>query len=199
MKSRKGIALVIVSLAISAVACSPSSSPTTEYYLDYPTYDSAIDLVDAADTIVRGRVLRTRVEELYPDVSTETDPALNPQAGLDPAELEEVEPIIITIATVKVTEVIKGDVRTSARIEVSQVGGQIDGATYRVHGTTLVVPRSQEYIFVLAQHPGAPFDLVNPEQGLYDALQGGRIANVSTTKLLAIDEIADLYQAIDSD
>ncbi len=198
MKLRNGAAGFTASFCLLVAACAPSPRSATEYYLDYPTYDTPTGLVEAADAIVRGRVLSTRVEELYPDMITETDPALNPQAGLDETQLEEVEPIIITIATVKVTEVVKGEVRANARIEVSQVGGQLDGARYVAHGTTLVVPRNQEYVFVLAAHPGAPFDLVNPELGLYDAEPRGELTHVSRNNTLPIGSLSDLYDAVDA-
>lgn len=196
MNRHPSLVIVALSLCVPLAACAPSPAPSAiEYVADYPTYDTPADLVDSADLVIQGRVLKTRVEEAYPDSNAETDPALNPQAGLDASELEEIDPIVLTVATVMVTEVIKGDVRVGQRVEVSQLGGRLDGVEYVDRGTHLVVPRNAEYVFVLAEHSAAPFDLLNPEQGLYEVAPGGGLTKVDGDNLLPIDEIADLKGA----
>lgn len=185
-----GGAAVLVALA--AAGCSGDSgnsgSGSTEagstsqkpgviaYEADYPAFDSLDAIVREADAIVKGTVIGSTVKELMPEVSTEGDPLTNPQAGLSAEEAGEVEPVVITVSTVKVSEVLAGDVKAGDTVEVSQLGGTLGATTYREEHTTTLAKDGTQYVLMLADHGDAsPYDLLNPEQALYTVGTGGTV------------------------
>ncbi|WP_298564035.1 hypothetical protein [Streptomyces luteogriseus] len=170
--------LVLVPLAL--VGCSAGTGKDAQakaespeavvYEADYPAYDSLDDIVKTADVIVRGTVVDSRVTESKPEVSTDGDPLTNPQAGLSAEEAAETDPVVITISTVKVSEVLSGPgkVAVGDTVEVSQLGGTLDGVAYEEQSTTTLSKDGTDYVLMLAEHgEAAPYDLLNPEQALY--------------------------------
>ncbi len=174
---RMGLGFLLPVLA----ACS-SGSPAA----DYPGYSTVDEMIAAADVIVTGRVLSTRVEDVYADQDLGTDPGLNPQAGAETADRGSA--VMVTVAEVEVTHAMKGDVREGQLIEVSQLGTPDQPAA----GTTLVEPGDSEYAFVLNHHDGAPYDLVNPAQGLYRVGADGALTTIVQGNELPIEHVADL-------
>ncbi|MEV4345163.1 hypothetical protein AB0J83_11870 [Actinoplanes sp. NPDC049596] len=176
MRRKGGIAAGAIVFAVLS-GCSAQSateaSKNVEYSFDYPVYDNAEQIIGTADVIVRGTALTSRAEWLYPETSTETDPELNPQAGVPADEIAQWRQdaaVAVTVSTLKVTEVLKGEVKVGEQIEVSQVGGTLDGVTYTDEDTTILPSDGSEFVLLLADHgDGKPFDLLNPEQALYEA------------------------------
>ncbi|MCQ6553905.1 hypothetical protein NPS70_11960 [Streptomyces sp. C10-9-1] len=175
-----------VLVALAASGCSAGDPAETEtgsgkpgvvaYEADYPAFDSLDAVVKEADTIVKGTVVGSKVEELMPEVSTGGDPLTNPQAGLSEEEAREVEPVVITVSTVKVSEVLAGDVKAGDTVEVSQLGGTLDGTTYREEHTTTLAEDGTQYLLMLADHgDSSPYDLLNPEQALYTVGTDGTV------------------------
>ncbi len=167
---------------LPALAACGSGGPAA----DYPGYATVDEMVAAADVIVTGRVLSTRVEDVYADQDLGTDPHLSPQAEVEIAD--ERSAVTVTVAAVEVTHAMKGDVREGQLIEVSQLGTQDQPAA----GTTLVEPGDSEYAFVLNRHDGAPYDLVNPVQGLYRIGADGALTTIGSGNELPIEHVADL-------
>jgi hypothetical protein len=204
MRARSRFAVVAVTLVLAAPvlsACgsdgSTAAQPADEvvrYEADYPTYASSAELVGATDVIVRGTVLSSRVEELFPEVVTEGDPVANPQAGLSPLEAAAVQSVVVTVSTVQVTEVIKGDVTVGDTVEVSQLGGQLAGVRYVDQGTTLLPQAGgTEYVLLLAAHgAGAPLDLVNPAQALFRVAGGSTLEQVRGEQPLGLESVEGL-------
>ncbi len=154
----------------------------------------------AADVVVRGTALSSRKDKLHPDISTETDPAINPQAGLSPAELDEFREnsaIAVTVTTVKVDEVLKGDVAKGDVIEVSQLGGEMDGVRYRDSTTTLLSAGSKsDYVLLLSSFgAGKPFSLLNPEQAMYTVGSGDALLPAGKG-MPALSSISELESAV---
>ncbi|GAA1580876.1 hypothetical protein [Actinoplanes couchii] len=176
MGRKGGIAAgAIVFALLSGCSAQPATedAKVVEYHFDYPVYDNAEQIIGTADVIVRGTAVASRAEWLYPETSTETDPLLNPQAGLSAGEIaqwREDAAVAVTVSTLEVTEVLKGEVAVGERVEVSQVGGTLDGVTYTEQHTTVLPSDGSEFVLLLADHgAGKPFDLLNPEQALYGA------------------------------
>lgn len=158
------------------VGCSVDSTGTRAgfeadavmYAADYPSYDSVDAIVKGSDIIVRGTVVSSEVRKLHPEVSMDTDPVANPQAGVPPEEAVESDPVVVTISTVKVSQTLSGDVRAGDTIKVSQLGGELDGVMYEEEHTTRLSEGDAQYVLMLADHgDGNPYDLLNPEQALY--------------------------------
>ncbi|MFJ4538579.1 hypothetical protein ACIP39_21865 [Streptomyces tibetensis] len=177
------------------------SSDTVVYEADYPAYDSLDDIVGTADLIVRGTVVDSRVTESKPEVSTEGDPLTNPQAGLSAEEAAETDPVVITVSTVKVAEVLSGPgkVAVGDTVEVSQLGGTLDGVAFEEQSTTTLSKDGTEYVLMLADHgEAAPYDLLNPEQALY-TVEGEEqvepVAEEGFDDIGTVDELAETAEA----
>ncbi|MFJ2213104.1 hypothetical protein ACIQVO_26765 [Streptomyces sp. NPDC101062] len=163
-----------------------SSADVVAYHADYPAYDSLDAVIGESDLVVRGTVVGSRVEPLLPETSAGGDPATNPQAGLSPKELAQAEaeaeadPVVVTVSTVKVAQVLAGDAVVGDTVEVSQLGGTYKGVTYKERDTTTLARGGTEYVLMLADNGGAnPYDLLNPEQALYTVGSGGAVKAVS--------------------
>ncbi|TVL93920.1 hypothetical protein [Streptomyces sp. SAJ15] len=193
---------VALLLAVTAAVYSTSgddaskATDTVTYEADYPAYRSLGEAVDEADAIVTGKVVRSRVEKSWPKVSTSGDPMTNPQAGLSEEEARQVEPVIVTVSTVRVSKVVSGNVGVGDTIEVSQLGGAIKETTYREVNTTTLAKDGTEYALLLSAHRDAPYGLINPEQGLYTVGPKGRIHAVSTEGLTGVDTVDDLRREV---
>ena len=186
MKRLVGIAVLVT---LTLAACSSSPEVVTSY-ADYPSYTTPQEIVDAADVVVRGEVTGSRVKEDQPVVSTEGDPTLNPQAGLD--EAPEVPGVVVTISTVRVEEVIKGDVAVGDLIEVAQLGGLYEGVRYVEAQTTELEEGSEDYVLLLAAHgPGVPYDLLHPVQAMY-TVDAGELEPVPGENAVAVETVDEL-------
>jgi hypothetical protein len=105
---------VAVLSALLMAGCGAGSDQVA-YSADYPAYSTGQEIVGAADVIVKGVAVSSRVEELRPDASTEGDPRSNPQAGISADEAAQASPVVVTVTTVRVTEAIKGGAARAAR------------------------------------------------------------------------------------
>lgn len=138
-----------------------------EYQADYADFASLEEAVAASGAVVTGSVVASRTVEVFPDAPTGDDPVANPQAGVKGKDVAKIPGVVTTVLTVEVSEVLAGDVAVGDRIEVSQLGGTVDGVTYRERHTTALADGGS-YLLLLADHgPGVPYDVINPAQGIY--------------------------------
>lgn len=166
----------------SAVVLAGCTLQTSESIADYPAYATSGDIIRAADVVVRGTSVRSRVERAYPDVSTSGDPVSNPQAGLSEKEAKdarEAGSVVVTVSSVKVLEVVKGNVKVGDTIEVSQLGGTLSGVANSEKHTTILPTDGSQYVLLLAAFdPGHPYSLLNPEQAMYAVSSDGTLSGV---------------------
>jgi hypothetical protein len=169
-----------VAVALSATSCSagpggPSEKPAAAgevvYHPDYPFYRSQKDMFAKAALVIEGKVTdQARTESMTPTAPDDpTDPRQNPQAGAPAAAAAAApaeEPMVITVRTVEVVRVFKGAVRVGDTIEVKELGGRLNGVTYREEEAT---PLQQEktYALFLETYPDAPASLLSSRQGKY--------------------------------
>lgn len=188
-----GIGLALVGGLTACTASSPAAQQqeVVQYVADYPTYRSGTQLLATADAVVRGTVVASRVEEQLPETSADDDPQANPQAGVDPAEVAAVPAVVVTVSTLRVDEVVKGDVAVGDTIEVAQLGGELDGVQYVEDETTTMQTDGTEYLVLLADHGDAPYDLLNPQQALY-VVEGSRLSAVSPQNTLSLRTLTDV-------
>jgi hypothetical protein len=184
----------------SLAGCS-AGPDDVEYHANYPVYRSSAELIDAADLIVRGTPINSRVEKMYPDVSTDSDPMRNPQAGLSDEEVRqarESQAVVVTVTTVKVAEAIKGAAAVGDVVQVSQLGGVLDGVRYADSGTTLLPTnaRASYVLFLAAYGAGKPHDLLNPGQAMYLVGDGGALKPVRVEHSVGISTLAGLRSAV---
>ncbi|MFF9403689.1 hypothetical protein [Streptomyces sp. NPDC014744] len=96
----------------------------------------------------------------------EGDPLTNPQAGLGEEAAAKVEPVVVTVSEVGVSEVLSGDVKPGDTVDVSRLGGTLGDVTHKEKHTTLGNNGTQ-YVLILAKHDAAaPYDLLSPEPAL---------------------------------
>jgi hypothetical protein len=143
---------------------------SASFSADYFVYDTLDDAVKASTDIVEAQFISSRSDMEYPDTSSSSDPAKNPQAGVELTEEEkEALGVPITISTLKVTSVLEGDLSVGDVIEVSQLGGIKDGVQYTETDTTLMgdVPSSDgSLLLFINDHGGKSMSLISQTQGL---------------------------------
>lgn len=165
-----------------------------EYHAAYDAYENLQDIVSDSDAIVRGTISSARIREVYPEVSSEVDPAINPQAGLTKQEIANIEPVITTVFTMQVSQVLDGD-SAMKQVEISQLGGVVGDTTYTAPGApSLKVDPNTEYLVLLAAHGPSPYDMLNPTEALYKAKPDGTLTPVdknNKTKAKSLTEIKD--------
>ena len=152
---------------------------TVVYAADYPHYDDAGAMFNHATLVVQGRVIGApRVAKLaenpQPDVS---DPNLNPNAGAPAGAAGQpaAEPMVITVHAFEIAKVYKGSAKAGEIIEVKQLGGVLDGKTYKdTDVTPLKVGNS--YTLFLETYPNSPASLLNPTQAQYPTDASGEVS-----------------------
>lgn len=154
---------------------------TATIHADFPVYESAEELSEAADTVVRG-IVRSSVTDFVPLVPTDSDdddPMSNPQAGLSEAEkaafLAEGHGYVATMHTIEVTEVLKGSVAVGDTVTVEQLGGLQDGVRYVTEGLEQLAP-GHEYVLVGSAQTGDQLSLVNLDQSIYSVDERGALS-----------------------
>lgn len=151
----------VVGFSCAATGC--TSSPA----VDYRGYSSTEELVEATDVIVEATILSSRHEISYPEIDTSGDPRRNPQAGLDPEEIDlESMGVPITVTTVEVVDSLKGTVGVGDRIDVTQVGGAVDGAEHDATSTVLLSHVGTDTVLLLLSQDGDRHELITPGSGV---------------------------------
>jgi hypothetical protein len=182
-----------------AAASSPKPVEVVNIAADYPDYSSAEQIIDTSDLVVQVQPVSSRVETLQPDVSDSTDPLANPQAGVPADQVAQIDPVVVTVSTVKIVDVVKGAANPGDLIEVSQLGGVLNGVQYVEADTTTLSPATgTDYVLMLAAH-GAddPYDLVNPVQGMYEVNTADELSPVQNEGALPIESLTDLRSLVD--
>lgn len=128
---------------------------------DFPHYTSINGLSDKADTVISGKIVDTRVEEIDDIIHTDSaDEELNPGGEL------YVEKNIYTIYTIAVEETFKGNYKPGDKLEFKELGGQIGDITF-VSEDAVSISSDHQYVFFLATYADSPASLLNPVQSLY--------------------------------
>jgi len=149
---------------------------TVLYYADYPSYNDLRELAAGANLIVEGTVTGTpRILKQAADAPSGTDPQLNPQAGAPAGAQPAPEPMISTVHTFQISKVFKGKATTGQSIEVKEIGGVLDGVTYKNADATPLAAGTK-YTLFLQTYPDSPASLLNPQQGKYPVDAAGNLS-----------------------
>lgn len=173
-------AMAALALTGCAAAGTAAPSETVESIADYLYYPTVADLVDTADLVVTGTVEASRPDLLWPDPPgsgvgpEETDPELNPLAGVEVTDPVEASPFVVTVHTLRVTEVIKGEAVVGGTVEVRQMGGVLDGVAHRFAGDEPLVA-GPEYLLAMATYPDASASLLSPGQAVHTVGDDGAL------------------------
>ena len=124
---------------------------------DYPTYDSAQDLVDQADLIFSGRLEEISYEVL--DVRTEKEK--DSEVGLS-----ESQGLPYTIYKIRVEEIYKGS-SDETYISIKCLGGEVNNVEY-VSEEKIVLKEDTSYLFLTKTYENTYPSLLNITQSTYD-------------------------------
>lgn len=161
------------------------------YHASYPVYTDAGDLADAASSVVVGEVLSSEVREIDVAAPPESaDPELDPSFGA-PDEPEDAV-LVFTVHQVRVTDVLKGDVRPGDVVEVSQLGGQLDGVVFREEGAPMLRAGQSYALYLQTYESGNPASLLNATQAAYLELDEGRFRALDDSVPAVGAVVADL-------
>lgn len=129
----------------------------TTIHAEYPSYDTASDLVNSADLIFCGVVENISYEEL--DVQTES--------GTDATTgLASSHSIPYTIYEIKVDTIYKGTAQEDT-ISVKVPGGEMDGNQYIIENAP-AISLGETYLFLTETYENTYPSLLNVTQAAYD-------------------------------
>ena len=160
IKSKKAasvLGVVVLSMALALLICT-SLLPKPMLHGDYPYYPNVESITSAADVIVVGEVVTARnVKKLMVDKTTnKTNKEATPY----------------TLSTVKVTNVIKGDVSIGDVITIKQLGDYKNKPEATLHEMDGYLMKETEQLMFLCEYDGSPYSPVNPAQGMVEVKDG---------------------------
>ena len=155
------IVLMVICLMIGACGKEAGETKnegiTTSIHADYPVYDTAQDLVRAADLVFSGSVENVTYETLNTGTESGTDSVTG---------LSEAQGIPYTLYKIKVDEVYKGTVEGDTVI-VKIPGGELDGNRY-VLDEASTISKGETYLFLTETYENSYPSLLNATQASYD-------------------------------
>lgn len=141
---------------------------------DYPYYASVEELMEASDAVIVGEVISAGEER---SMSVSPDSA---------------EKLTYTVSKIRVTEAVKGRLRTGDVIEVKQLGSE--KVHYAESGSYLKKGSTQ--LLFLEAYDGMPYSPVSPYQGAAE-VRDGRLYAFSSSALFGYDEHEPIGKVID--
>lgn len=130
-------AVMVFSLISCGTKISDNSNKSIENLIiraDYPMYENAQELVDAADLVFTGTVTSIKYEMLNVEVDTGGDSASDTP---------------YTIFEVLVSKVYKGNI-DSKTVYLKRPGGQFESTEYVLDGAT-AIRKNKDYLFIAAE------------------------------------------------
>ena len=156
MKKKFGF-ILLVGVTFTLAACARNVGVVTTIHAEYPSYDTANDLVDSADLIFSGTVENISYEEL--DVRTES--------GTDPTTgLTSSHGIPYTIYEIKVDTIYKGTAQEDT-ISIKVPGGVMGGNQYIIDDAP-TISLGETYLFLTETYERTYPSLLNVTQATYD-------------------------------
>lgn len=161
-KAASIIGILLISLTLAAVIC-VCLLPKPMFHGDYPYYPDVDSITDAADVIIVGEVLTAReVENLMVDMTpNKADKETTPY----------------TLSTVKILNVIKGDVKIGDVITVKQLGDYKNKPEQTLYEMDGYLSEDTEQLMFLCEFEDCPYSAVNPSQGIIEVRDGVLYSN----------------------
>jgi len=164
---------VLFAISFVAINSINDKNKTIICHADYPFYNSVDELGNRSSDIIKGKVLKSEVEKLDLRLNNNsTNPKLDPSYGSEPSTEEE-SMFVCTVYEVKVTDVIKGDLKKNDIIKVKEMGGLFEGNNYVYDGVKYMEPKKDYILFLEGyNNPDIPYSTLNPSQGFMEVLDG---------------------------
>lgn len=161
------IGLVCFVVAITGIFLFSKNTTTPQKVTlsaDYPKYDSLENLVDRADTIIKGKIIGSTYSELnITEKNKSDDEFLNPGGETDHSTIP------YTIFTVEIEKTYKGNAGQKDTIQIKQLGGTIGNTEYVLEDEAdAKLEEGKKYVFFLETYPDSPASLLNPIQASYE-------------------------------
>lgn len=147
-------------------------------HVDYPSYDTAQELVSASDLVFSGKPKNIRYEML----NIMTEPSGDSMTGL-----KNSESLPYTIIEIEINNVYKGEITTDT-IEIKIIGGTFGGQIYTVDGYDEIL-LNNNYLFIANTYPNSYPSLVNLSQSQYNMDTPETLSNSDIT----ISQILSLF------
>ncbi|MEV8511376.1 hypothetical protein [Dactylosporangium sp. NPDC051484] len=190
-------------LLMALAGCGHNDTPSAvtaqqqvvEYNADYPAYSDLPALFNKADLVIEATVNQgTKTQYLRSSTPPANDPQLNPNAGADKGQDATATPMVVTVFQADAHKVYKGDVKVGSTVAIKQLGGTLDGQTFREAGAK-PLREGGRYILFLSVYPDVPASLLNPDQAQYPLDSAGKPARISdTAPTFTISDLEHLAQ-----
>lgn len=154
---------VTVLLAMSAcgnkedISKNDSEGFVTSIHTDYPVYDSAKEIVDAAGLVFSGTVkgISYEVLDVRSENNTDSQTGLSNSAGIP-----------YTLYKIEIKKIYKGNVEGDT-ITIKRPGGQVDSNEYVLEDAT-DISEGETYLFLAEQYENTYPSLLNASQASYN-------------------------------
>ncbi|AEE97772.1 hypothetical protein [Mahella australiensis] len=149
--------LILISLAL-IIVIAVNFFPKPMIHGDYPYYPDVKSITNAADVIIVGEVVSAKdVQDLMVDrTPNKTNKETTPY----------------TISTVKVVEVVKGNVNIGEIITIKQLGDYKAKPEATLHEMNGYLSKDTEQLMFLCEYDDSPYSPVNPAQGIIKVRNG---------------------------
>ena len=152
-----GITLTLAACGSTANTAKNAEGVVTTIHAEYPSYDTANDLVNSADLIFSGTVESIS----YEDLNVRTESGTDSTTGLSSSDS-----IPYTIYEIKVDTIYKGTAQEDT-ISIKVPGGEIDGTQYIVDDAP-TISLGETYLFLTKTYENTYPSLLNVTQATYD-------------------------------
>lgn len=150
-------ALIVVSLILTAIIV-VNIAPKPMFHGDYPYYPDVKSVTEASDVIIVGEVVEAKnVQYLMVDKTlNKTDKEKTPY----------------TLSTIKVIEVLKGNVEIGDIITIKQLGDYKSKPEETLNKMDGYLSINTKHLMFLRQYDTSPYSSVNPAQGIVEIRDG---------------------------
>jgi hypothetical protein len=168
------IGLVCIVVVIAGFLFFNQNTATTKKVTisaDYPKYDSLENLVDKADTIIKGKITGFTYTELNVAQENQSDNEL-----LNPGGEKDSSTIPYTVYDVEIEKTYKGTVKEKDTIQIKTLGGIIGDTEYVLEDSSDTgLEEGKQYVLFLETYSDSPASLLNPAQASYEYEDDGNI------------------------
>lgn len=177
MKHKPMIAIMVCFVVVitGAIITTKTTEPMEKIVIsaDYPKYDTLENLVNRADTIVKGKIIDFKYSELNITQEVNTDDEyLNPGGEMDDSTTP------YTIYMIEIEKAYKGKYTENDVIEVKQLGGISGNVEYILEESIdPKLEKEHNYVFFLETYSDSPASLLNPLQASYEYDENDNIIN----------------------
>ncbi len=161
-------------------------TPKPMFQGDYPYYPDVANITDAADVIIVGKVITAKdVKQLMIDKTPNKD---------------NKETVPYTISTVKVTQVVKGNVQVGDIITIKQLGDyqtKPEATLYEMDG---YLKKDNVGLMFLCEYEDSTYSAVNPAQGVVQVINDKQLYSSNKYSVFGYsDSVAKKTESISLD